>query len=177
MQSKQTPEDFWQHMDEYAKHFGWIAMRWSHLERNMCALLEKLAGTSRETAEAIYLPLNADARKNLLLALTDLNVTNEILNLRIKKFLTEFDELRIQRNRFMHCAVAWVDPKDGVMRQHRDSQRGQLKKVIDEVPIEMVWKLSRDLNGLQNSVLADICYNDDFAEAFEKILNLKQAGK
>jgi hypothetical protein len=177
MKSELTPDEFWQHMDEYAKHFGWIAMHWSRLEKNMCVLLEKLAGTSRETAEAIFLPLNADARKNLLLALTDLNVNKENLKLRIKKFLTEFDESRIQRNRFMHSGVAWVDPKDGVMRQHRDSQRGQLKRLIDEVPIEMVEKLSRDLNGLQNSVLADICFNNDFADEFEKILNLKHTEK
>jgi hypothetical protein len=164
-----TPQEFWSLMDDYAKAFGWIAMHWSHLERNMCILLQRLAGTSRTTAEAIYLPLNADSRKKLLASLVLANISDEPLRTRLLDFLDRFDAARVRRNNYMHSSVAWVDPQDQIMRQHRESQRGKLKKDVAEVPLAEVQLFRDELNRLGNEVLADFCFHADFAEAFAEI--------
>lgn len=170
MSDSLTPREFWELMDDYAKAFGWIAMHWSKLERNMCFLLQRLTATNAATAEAIYLPLNADSRQKLLSALVLLNVSDKALQSRLFDFLSRFDKARIQRNHLMHSSVAWVDPEDRVMRQFREKQRGKLQKSIAEVSLIEAQDLGDDLNRLGNEVLADFCYHPDFQDAFRAIL-------
>jgi len=169
MSDKLEPGEFWNLMDEYARAFGWVVMHWTRLEHNMMVLVEKLTGTDRTTAEAIYLPLRANARSQLIAALAKANIPEKHLQDRVLEFVTQFDSVRIQRNHLMHSPIAWVSDADSTMRQRRESQYGQVKKALAEVPLSDVRSLGATINGLGHKVLGEICFHKDFAARFEAL--------
>jgi hypothetical protein len=168
MSQQMDPKAFWEHMDEYAQAFGWIAMHWARLEQGLSMLIGKLAGTDLATAEIIALPLNAFSKYQLVQALARQNLAEGPLRDKVLELIDRFDKLRVRRNAFVHSAVDFVDPADGLMLQRRDKQRGELVKDVAKVPLREVRELGKSLNGLWNE-LGHICFHHDFAAAFATI--------
>lgn len=153
MPDQPVPE-FVRTMTNVPLFIGMIANSWAKLEHAMIPLANRLLRTADDkVGRIVMISLAPPAKRDLLLALTEISPLSDQMRADIASFCKEFERLRVLRNDIVHGR--WDSlTKEGKPILHTSSARSTLKETLTEAEVEWLISVRNEIESLTTEAFA-----------------------
>jgi hypothetical protein len=127
---------------------GMVANSWARLEHLMVPLANKLLRTAdSRVGKIVMFAANPVAKRDLILALTDISPLTEVQKQTISDWCTEYERLRILRNDVVHGRWDQLTKASTPVLRTAKS-RASLKEKAEEKTVKWIMQIQIDIEEL-----------------------------